>query len=201
MDETYTLGLSMLDFVPPLAFLVGAVFLWRLAAREGGRTSATLMGVGTGLVFLGGALKAIWKLLYSLGVGDFALLSDQQFALLAPGFLLMFISTIQLLRSGKRAQDTAVVGMAVWKIPLMVVMTISSIGAYGVLSYLGFRRRRPWAGLLFIATVVLTLGMAGMAGGEQSITRQWIEEGVNSASQIAMALASCSLYRQSRSSG
>jgi len=200
MDPSYTLGLSLLDFVPPLAFLIGAIFLTRLASQEGGRRCAVLMGVGTGLVFLGGTLKAVWKLLYTMGVGNFVVLSEQQFVLLAPGFLLMFISAIQLLRSGKRVQDTAIAGMAVWKIPLMAVMTISSIGAYGILSYLGFRRRRPLAGLLFIGTVVLTLGMAGMAGGEQSIARQWIEEGVNSASQVAMAVASCILYCQSRSS-
>lgn len=200
MEQTCTLSLSLLDFVPPLAFLIAAVFLVRLAVRERGRSSAAFMGAGTALVFLGGMLKAVWKLLYTLGVGDYAILSEQQFVLLAPGFLLMFISAIQLLPRGKRMQDSAVIGLAIWKIPLMAVMTVSSVGAYGVLSYLGFRRRRPLAGLLFIVSVVLTLGMAGMASGEQSVARQWIEEGVNSASQIALAVASCTLYRRSTSS-
>ena len=63
MDQSYTLGLSLFDFVPPLAFLVGAVFLVRLADQACGRTCKALVGVGTGLVFLGGTLKAIWKLL------------------------------------------------------------------------------------------------------------------------------------------
>jgi hypothetical protein len=169
----------------------------RLSLRECGRTCGTVTGVGTGLVLPGGTLKAIWKLLYTLGVGDFVLLSEQQFVLLAPGFLLMLVGAIQLLRSENRARAASVVGMAVWKIPLMALMTISSIGAYGILSFIAFRRRQPVAGLLFVLTIVLTLGMAGMAGGEQSVARQWVEEGANSLGQIALAVASWTLYRRS----
>jgi hypothetical protein len=36
--------------------------------------------------------------------------------------------------------------------------------------------------------------MAGMAGGDQGIAEQWIEEGVNSAGQVASAGASVLLY-------
>jgi hypothetical protein len=38
------------------------------------------------------------------------------------------------------------------------------------------------------------LGLAGLAGGEQSIARQWIEEGINATGQIAFALGSYLLY-------
>lgn len=156
------------------------------------------MGFSTGLVFLRGTLKAIWKLLYTLGAGDFVLLSEQQFVLLAPGFLLMLISAIQLLRSGNRTRAASVIDMAVWKIPLMAVVTVSGIGAYGLLSFLAFRRRQPLAGLFFILPIVLTLRTAGMASGQQAVARQWVEEGANSLSQIALAVASWLLYRHSR---
>jgi hypothetical protein len=199
MGETYTLGLSLFDFVPPLAFLVGAICLVRLTALESSRPTSVMMAAGTGLVFLGGTLKAVWKLLYTVGLGDFTLLSEQQFVLLAPGFVLMLLGAIGLARGGNAPREASIAGLAAWKIPLMAVMTLSSIGAYGILSLLGFRRRQTVAAGLFIATIVLTIGMAGMASGEQSVARQWIEEGINSAGQVAMALASYLMYRRSAS--
>ena len=62
MEETYTLGLALLDFVPNLAFFVGAYFLVRLAYLVRGKSTARIMAIGTGLIFLGGILKATWGL-------------------------------------------------------------------------------------------------------------------------------------------
>ena len=77
MDQRYTLELSLLDFVPTLAFLIGAIYLVSLTRPECGRPCATAMAAGTALVYRGGTLKAIWKLLYTVEVGAFVLLSEQ----------------------------------------------------------------------------------------------------------------------------
>ena len=198
MDETYSIGLSLLDFVPVIAFSVGGYFLVRLAELRCGSRCATLLGEGVGLVLLGGTLKAAWKLLMTLRMGDYLLMSEAQFVLLAPGFLLMLIGAIQLVRGRRAVPAAGIIGMAAWKIPLLAVMTISSMGTYGLLSFLAFRRRQPLAGLLFIATIVMSFGMAGMASAEQTIAQQWLEEIVNSVSQTAMALASYLLYHRAQ---
>ena len=70
MTANYSLELCLFDFVPNLAFLVGACFLVRMAELARGRRSAGLMTGGTLLIFLGGMFKAIWKLLYTIGAGD-----------------------------------------------------------------------------------------------------------------------------------
>ena len=145
----YSIGLCLLDFVPNLAFLVGAYFLVRTAQLVQGRLCARMMMGGALLVFLGGTLKAIWKLLYTTGVGDLRICSEAQFVLLAPGFLGLLLSAIMLARRGR--QDTAgggpvVLGMAAWKIPFLIVMTLCSIGAYGVLTTVAFRRGARLAG-------------------------------------------------------
>ena len=54
---------------------------------------------GSLLIFLGGFLKAIWKLLFTIGVGDYQLLSVSQFPLVAPGFLVLLIAVIIMARS------------------------------------------------------------------------------------------------------
>ena len=196
MDETYTLGLSLLDFVPNLAFLVGAYYLVKIVQtkNKGFYYYATI--IGGLLVFLGGTLKAVWKLLVTLEVGDFQWMSNAQFPLHAPGFLLLFISMIYLVGRDKKDAQAGVMAMAVWKIPLLAVLTISSIGMDGILAYLSFKRKSKLAGVLFILSLLILLSMAGMAGGEQTISRQWIEEIVNTGGQIAFALGSYLLYKK-----
>ncbi|MBN1178656.1 MAG: hypothetical protein JXD18_05560 [Anaerolineae bacterium] len=200
----YSLGLCLLDFLPNLAFLVGAYFLVRTAQLVQGRRCTRLMMAGALLVFLGGTLKAVWKLLYTTGVGDLRICSEAQFVLLAPGFLGLLLSTIMLARRGRSDAATGspiVLGMAAWKIPFLIVMTLCSIGAYGVLTTIAFRRGARLAGALFIVAVLCLFAMSGMASGEQTVARQWIEEGINSAGQIAFAAGSFLLYRSYRSEG
>ena len=86
--------------------------------------------------------------------------------------------------------------MAAWKFPLMAVMTLSSLGAQGILSYIGFHRKQPLAGVLYTSSIVIMFGMAGMASGEQSAAQQWIEEGANSLGRLSFAVASYLLDRR-----
>ncbi|MBN1261509.1 MAG: hypothetical protein JXB35_12595 [Anaerolineae bacterium] len=198
-QESYTLSLCLLDFVPNLAFLAGAYFLVKTALLVRGRSCARMVMAGGLLVFLGGTLKAIWKLLYTTGVGDVRICSEAQFALLAPGFLALLVSVVLLTRrKADAAGGVPLLAMAPWKIPLLIVMTLSSIGAYGILATLAFRRRERLAGALFIVAVLCLFAMSGMAGGEQTITSQWIEESINSLGQIAFAVGSFTLYRSYR---
>ena len=169
MNETYSIWLSLLDFLPDLAFLTGASFLIRWTRKLGTKISLFLMIAGSFLVLLGGTTKAIWKLILTLGLGDNWLLNNLQFMVLAPGFLLMFISVIMLHIHPN--QESTVLAIATWKIPLLAVMTISSLGLHVGLSIFSFKRKTSLAGILFILSILLTLGMAGMATGDQSISK------------------------------
>jgi len=198
MNEAYTVGLSLLDFVPNLAFLVGAYFLVRLVLLRSSPFSKITMIAGSSLVFLGGTLKALWKLLCTIGGGDVWLLSELQFVLLAPGFLLMLVSVFLVARQERGRWEARLIGMAPWKIPLLATMTLCSLGVQGILSYMAFRRKAHLAAAMYIVAVLCMLGMAGMAGGEQSVGWQWVEEGINSVGQIAFALGSWLLYSRFR---
>jgi hypothetical protein len=167
----------MLDFVPNLAFLVGAYFLVRWVRLTSNRLSVVAMIAGSSLVFLGGTLKAIWKLLYTIGIGDFWLLSELQFILLAPGFLAMLASVLLVLKQERKSWKPGLLAMAPWKIPLLATMTLGSLGLQGILSYMAFRRKAYLAATMYIVAILCVLGLAGLTGGEQSIARQWIEEG------------------------
>lgn len=194
MSETHYLGLCLLDFVPNLAFLVGAYYLVRWVRLTSTLLSVVAMIAGSSLVFLGGTLKAIWKLLYTMGMGDFWLLSELQFILLAPGFLAMLASVLLVLKQERKSWKPGLLTMAPWKIPLLATMTLGSLGLQGILSYIAFRRKAYVAAAMYIVAILCMLGLAGLASGERSIARQWIEEGINTTGQIAFALGSYLLY-------
>jgi len=76
------ISLAIFDFVPNIAFLVGANFLVRIVYLVRGKACSAVAIVGAFLVALGGFLQAIWTLLYTTGTADIRLLSNLQFILL-----------------------------------------------------------------------------------------------------------------------
>ena len=69
-------------------------------------------------------------------------------------------------------------------------MTLSSLGAQGILTYISFKRQARLPAYLFIVAVLCMPGMSSMANdSEQNITNQWIEEIMNSIGQISFAFA------------
>ncbi|MBN2043873.1 MAG: hypothetical protein JW757_02535 [Anaerolineales bacterium] len=177
--------LAFFDFVPVLAFYVGTRYLIRWARLFDRRDISTGMMVGSILAVIGGATKAIWKLLVTMDLGDVVWLGEAQFALLAPGFFLMFVSALGVLFQENKTIRAGLGAMALWKIPLLAFMTLSSLGLYGVLGFLGWRKKNYLVPVLYAITVICTIGLAGMATQAQNITQQWLEEGVNAIGQIA----------------
>jgi hypothetical protein len=193
----YTIGLALLDFVPILAFLVGAYFLVRISLLVRGKPCSRMMMAGTGLIFLGGFLKASWKLLYTLEIADITVMSELQFILLSIGFTGMLVAVIYIARGRKKGLPLeSTMAIAAWKIPFLAVMTLTSLGAQGILTYVSFKKKNRLAASLFILAVLCMLGMSGMASGsEQTVAAQWIEESINSVGQISLAVGSYLLYK------
>jgi len=149
---------------------------------------------GSILVFSGGLLKAIWKLLFTLGVGDYIFLSESQFILLAPGFIMMLMSASGML---EKKQTKTLAAMATWKIPFLAIMTIGSSGLHTVLILIASRKKLRSAMFAFLVSILSTFLMARMASMTQSIQQQWVEQGVNSLGQTAFATGSYLLYASS----
>jgi len=193
MEETYPLALALFDFVPVAFFLIGAIFLVRISMHLCGLHCGRLAILGSLLIFLGGFLKAIWKLLFTIGVGDFQLLSESQFPLVAPGFLILLIAVIMMARSDRETRSnkpSPMLLMATWKIPFLIVMTLTSMGVQGILTYVSFQRNAKLAAIGFIVAFLGLVGMGALASGEQTLARQWIEQSVNTVGQLGFMVGS-----------
>lgn len=203
MVENYPLSLALFDFVPVAFFGIGAYFLVRMAVIMCGDRCRFLAIAGSLLIFLGGFSKAIWKLLFTIGVGDFQFLSEIQFVLVAPGFFLLLLVVIKMGRSERpenKIATSSMMAIATWKIPLLIIMTLTSMGVQGILTYIAFGRKARAAAAGFIVAFLCLVGMGAMASGEQTLTRQWIEQSVNALGQLGFMLG-CILLHQNVKNG
>lgn len=200
--ETYPISLALFDFLPNIAFLIGAVFLVKTAFICRGMRCARIMMAGTLLVFLGGFLKATWKLLYAANIADIQWMSQAQFVLLGIGFPILFAAVLLMARGRSAAAQTAVLlGMAPWKIPFLFLMTVTSLGAEGILAYIAFRRRVFLAAAGFVIGALGILAMGALASAEQTVAMQWVAESVNTIGQSGFMVGSIFLYRDFKNRG
>lgn len=201
--ETYPISLALVDFLPNIAFLVGAFFLVKTARICSGTRCERIVMASTLLVFLGGFLKATWKLLYAAKIADFQWMSQAQFVLLGTGFLGMCVAVIYMVRGTKPASVTGggMLAMAVWKIPFLFLMTITSLGAEGILAFIAFKRKALPAAVGFVVGVMGILAMGSLASAEQTITMQWVEETINTIGQLGFMMGCILLYQSFRASG
>jgi hypothetical protein len=200
--ETYPISLALFDFIPTLAFLTGAYFLVRIGMLCRGKPCGRMVMAGGLLVFLGGFFKATWKLLYTTGTADIQWMSQGQFIFSSIGFLGVFMAVLYMVRTKeKAAPGSTVFAMAAWKIPFLFVMTVTSLGAEGILAYMAFKRKVPLAAAGFIVGVLGLLAMGALASAEQSLTMQWIEEGINTLGQLGFMTGCILLYQDFKAAG
>jgi len=200
--ETYPVSLALFDFVPTFAFLVGAFYLVKTAVICRGRPSSRMLMGGALLVFLGGFTKAAWKFMVAVEFAVIFWLSQLQFILSGIGFLGMCVAVIYMVRGRRKVQTSGILpAMAMWKIPFLFIMTLSSLGAEGILAYLAFKRGLKFAGAAFAVGVMGLLAMGSLASAEQTIAMQWIEEGVNTIGQLGFMVGCMLLHHDYKEKG
>jgi hypothetical protein len=91
--------------------------------------------------------------------------------------------------------------MAAWKIPFLFVLTVTSLGAEGILAYASFKRKALPAAIGFIVGVLGILAMGALSSAEQTLTMQWIEEIINAVGQLGFMTGCILLYRNFKATG
>jgi hypothetical protein len=202
--QSYPISLALFDFVPTFAFLVGAFYLVKTCLICSNRPNSRMLMAGTLLIFVGGFSKALWKFLVAAEIADIPWLGEIQFIFAGIGFLGMCVAVIYMVRGRKQAPASpagTMLAMAGWKIPFLFIMTVSSLGAEGILAYLAFRRKLRLAGAAFVIGVLGLLGMGALASAEQTIAMQWIAESVNTIGQSGFMVGSILLHRDYKTRG
>lgn len=201
--KEFSIPMALFDLLPVFFFMAGT---WTIASDM--RQKMTLLTKilyvgGSGLVFLAGLLKALYKLIYSLGLGDPAWMSGQFFYNQALGFLLAGIGlTLAVIRLDKVSSSKGGSGSGSGSgklysfvpIPVMALVGIMVAGLAALdasLCYLAAKLKKHSALILFIVSFFLCLGMGYLSSRNfEKSSMNWIAEGVNAAGQFAF-LAGC----------
>lgn len=115
--------------------------------------------------------------------------------MLAPGFVLLFISVLGLLKSSPSKGLLTVSGMEMWKIPFIAVMTLANLGFLVVLAVFARRNRLHIPAALYILSALAMLAMGYLSTQAFTTGMHWLAQSVNSLVQLLAMARHIALYR------
>ncbi len=205
--DQISLPLAIEDYVPVILFAIGLYFIARMIYGRN-ENCGKLAFFGGSLITLGGLFKASWKLVQALGGADIPFLNNSLFVLLSSGFICLawalwksdrkgnawlvpvFLITVCL---GIAAYFGLAKGSRVW---FFILLGATSLANLALLTQLIFRsaQNKLWvaAGLYVINLLVI---FALLSSADQTVTFQWIKQGITTVSQGCFAVASYLLYK------
>ena len=191
----FSVIMGLVDFVPVVLFLISMVLLQRDLYNKMPKYAFACFAAGTINILIAGFLKAVWKLLYALGLCDFLVLNTMFLPTQSLGFLLAGLGIILMFTGRKKALAVApplFTGTLVF-IPMMVLGLGAICSCLGVLAAkLKKKGLIPVFVLCFI--VYMGMGYLGSRGGN-SAADNWLEQGVNTLGQLLLLIGVSGLHR------
>ncbi|MBR5372544.1 MAG: hypothetical protein IK130_10060 [Oscillospiraceae bacterium] len=194
--DPITLSMALVDFIPVILCAVVMLFQIRIFRTRMQPFFHILFILGAFLLVAGGTLKALWKLLLALKIGDYQLLSDQFLPVSGTAFVLLAIAAICMVTGTKRSEKQFAF-MAASRIPFIAMMFFGMTGWYMSLAVLSFRLKKKGAGGLFIAAWIIMSGTSVLSAkfdNGQSIMH-WVAEGANILVQILLLSGTSAIHK------
>ena len=193
--KEYSIPMALFDMLPVIFFMVGTTTIAADMRQKMTLPAKILFVGGSWIVGAAGLLKALYTLIYSLGLGDPAWMNGQFFYNQALGFLLAGIGlTLAVMRLDKASGSGSGKLYSFVPIPVMALVGIMVAGLAALdasLCYLAAKLKKHNALILFIVSFFLCLGMGYLSSRNfEKSSMNWIAEGVNAAGQFAF-LAGC----------
>ena len=196
MGGGITVTMALVDCVPVALFLVAAVILQRDLYDRLPKGAYSLVAAGSIMAFLGGFMKALWKILYATGVCDYVLLDHALFTLQGPGFLLFFLGLTGLFWKGEKNASSALAPAATTtSIPFIVMQVVGLGGAQVLLAAEGARRGKRLVPVAFALAFVFMLGMGYLgAKFDDSSSMHWVAQLTNTLSMACFLWGTLMLH-------
>ena len=205
--KEYSIPMAVFDLLPVVFFIAGTMTIAGDMKQKMTLPSRILFVGGSWIVCAAGLLKALYKFIYSLGLGDPAWMSGQFFYNQAFGFLLAGVGlTLAVTRLDKAQGGGAGSGgsgsgklYSIVPIPVMALvgMMVAGLAALDAsLCFLAAKLKKRKALVLFIISFFLCLGMGYLSSKSfEKASMNWIAEGVNAVGQLAF-LAGCGILHE-----
>ena len=178
-----TVPMALMDFIPVFFFGYAAALLQRDLYDKMRKSHFALFAAGTVNIFAAGFLKALWKLLYALGICDFHALNTMFLPVQSLGFLLAGIGIVMMLL--KKPMPYLAAPPVFSGSVIFIMMMVLGLGSVcTVLSIIAVRMKKKAAAVLFIAAFLCSMGMGAMSGQDASLAWvNWVEQSINCVGQ------------------
>ncbi len=188
LDGGITVFMALVDFIPVIMFFVAGIILIKDLSNKLSKGFFALLSSGIVMVFIAGFLKALWKILFAIGLCDYVLLDNSFFPMQSIGFVLVFIGILSLLVKRKTVNSLFLtVPVYESSMPFVVVQVLGCSGVQWSLFAISRKMKRPLAGILFVVSFVCMLGMGYLSSKfDDSSNMHWIAQLVNTVSQAAL---------------
>ena len=181
--------MALVDYIPVILFLLSFLTVFKNLKNKISVVSKAMIGVGGVLVIAAGGLKATYKLLYALNMGDFEWMSNQFFSNQAFGFLLLGIGLVLSVGSVSKHLNAFLPTM------VLVLLMVIGLGAMdAVLAYYATKMKKRGALVCFIVSFFMTMMMGYLSSRDfTQASMNWIAQGINCAGMLLLYLGVKSL--------
>ena len=190
--HVYTIPMALFDFIPVILFGICGRLLMRDLYNKMTKGAFACLDLGVCVAFLAGFLKALYKLLIALGVGEFPLLNNLFLPLQSSGLMLTGLGIVLMLVLRKK-NAALMAPMTIGFISMMVV----GLGAMCAgLSVVSAKMKKKGLIVVFVLTFLCYMAMGYLASREgNSAAMNWVEQGVNTLGQILLLIGVGGLHK------
>ena len=187
--KDFSVSMALVDFIPVIFFGMAAVLLMRDLYNRMSKGAFALFAAGAIDIVCAGGLKAVYKLLYALGVCDFEALNAMFFPVQSIGFLLAGVGMIAMICHRQYENTLLAAAPPVFTGTFVFVgLMVTGLGMMdAVLCILAVRMKKPALIAFFVLSFVCSLCMGYLSSQDfAKASMNWIAEGVNVVGQGAL---------------
>lgn len=191
-----TVFMALVDFIPVVFFFLAAMILQSDLYSKLSKTKYTLLAAGSLMVLIGGALKALWKILYALSICDFKALDISFFPFQGIGFLLVFFSLTGICSKKFYTKALSVVPVYLSNMPFIIIQVIGCAGTQFMLIAKSLQMKKKSAAVLYLIAFIFMLGMGYLgAKFDDSSSMHWLAQCTNIISQLSFLAGTWLLHK------
>ena len=185
--KDFNVPMALFDLVPVVLFFAASMLIGADIGKRMTVPNKVLYYFGIVLVTAAGAFKALYKLFYAAGVGEYEWMNAQFFTNQSVGFLLTGAALLLSLKGSKKNGDGGSRHYALLPTGVLVGMSVLGLAAmYAALCKYAAELKKKSAVLFFVFSFILSLGMGYLSSRDfDSAKMNWIAQSVNSLAQLA----------------
>jgi len=188
--------MTIVDAVPVVVFLITTITIMKSLYSKMTELQYALFSAGSIMMFSGGLMKVLWKLLYALNICNYQVLSDVFMPLQSLSFIFMAVSFIAMLRKNSKIEtieraNAVAVPVVTTKMPFIICTFLAMTSWHVCLATICKRIESKKGVFLTVTAYVFMLTQVFISiKFDNSGIMNWIAETINLIAQFLLLAVS-----------